>query len=58
MGVEGAKIAVANPLHPPAALADLDHGMLLLAVGGRGARNPIRDELATLQSDLVEGRNW
>ena len=40
----------------PAALLDLN--MLLVAVGARGARNQIRNELATLRPDLVEGRNW
>jgi len=39
-----------------AALPDLD--MPLVAVGARGARNQIRNELATLRPDLVEGRNW
>ena len=39
-----------------AALPDLD--MPLVAVGARGARNQIRNELTTLRPDLVEGRNW
>ena len=44
----------------PAALPDLDLDldMLLVAVGARGARNQIRNELATLRPDLVEGHNW
>jgi hypothetical protein len=44
----------------PAALLDLDLDldMLLVAVGARGARNQIRNELATLRPDLVEGHNW
>ena len=44
----------------PAALLDLDLDldMLLVAVGARGARNRIRNELATLRPDLVEGHNW
>ncbi len=59
MGVAGIKIAVANPhSFPPAALSDLDLDMLLVAVGARGARNPIPNELATLRPDLVEGHNW
>jgi hypothetical protein len=32
--------------------------MLLVAVGAHGARNQIRNELATLRPDLVEGHNW
>ena len=50
--------AVPNPPHSssPAAFPDLD--MLLVAVGARGARNHIRNELATLRPDLVEGHNW
>ena len=51
--------AVPNPSFIfPAALPDLDHDMLLVAVGARGARNQIRNELATLRPDLVEGHNW
>ena len=42
----------------PAALLDLDLNMLLAAVGARGARNQIRNELATLRPDLVQGHNW
>jgi hypothetical protein len=42
----------------PAALPDLDLDMLLVAVGARGARGQIRNELATLRPDLVEGHNW
>ena len=42
----------------PAALLDLDLDTLLVAVGARGARNQIRNELATLRPDLVEGHNW
>ena len=42
----------------PAALPDLDLNMLLAAVGARGARNQMRNELATLRPDLVQGHNW
>ena len=41
-----------------ATLLDLDLDMLLVAVGARGARNQIRNELATLRPDLVQGHNW
>jgi hypothetical protein len=60
VGVVGVAAAAANPLihPPPAALPDLDVDMLLVAVGARGARNQIRNELATLRPDLVEGHNW
>ena len=46
------------PVLPPAALPDLDLDMLLVAVGARGARDRIRNELAILRPDLVEGHNW
>ena len=46
------------PVFPPVALPDLDLDMLLVAVGARGARDQIRNELATLRPDLVEGHNW
>ena len=41
-----------------ATLLDLDLDILLVAVGARGARNQIRNELATLRPDLVQGHNW
>jgi len=47
-----------TPIHPPAAHPDLDLDMLLVAVGACGARNQIRNELATLRPDLVDGHNW
>ena len=46
------------PVLPPAALLDLDLGVLLVAVGTRGARDRIRNELAVRRPDLVEGHNW
>jgi hypothetical protein len=46
------------PVLPPAALPDLELDMLLVAVGARGARDQIRNELAVLRPDLVEGHNW
>ena len=46
------------PVLPPATLPKLDLDMLLVAVGARGARDRIRNELAILRPDLVEGHNW
>jgi hypothetical protein len=46
------------PVLPPTALPDLDLDILLVAVGARGARDQIRNELAVLRPDLVEGQNW
>tara|TARA_Y100000588_G_scaffold105681_1_gene115550 strand:- start:1231 stop:2211 length:981 start_codon:yes stop_codon:yes gene_type:complete len=46
------------PVLPPATLPELDLDMLLVAVGARGARDRIRNELAILRPDLVEGHNW
>ncbi|MEE2804318.1 MAG: glycosyl transferase family 2, partial [Pseudomonadota bacterium] len=46
------------PVLPPNALPDIELDMLLVAVGARGARDQIRNELAVLRPDLVEGQNW
>jgi hypothetical protein len=46
------------PVFPPAALGDLELDVLLVAVGARGARDRIRDELTVRRPDLVEGQNW
>jgi hypothetical protein len=46
------------PVLPPAALLDLELDVLLVAVGTRGARDRIRNELAVRRPDLVEGHNW
>lgn len=43
---------------PPAALADLDVDVCLVAVGARGARAEIRAELGRLRPGWVEGRHW
>ncbi len=46
------------PVLPPEALRDLDFDLLLVAVGARGARAIIRERIAALRPDLVEGRDW
>ena len=46
------------PVLPPATLPNLDFDILLVAVGARGARDRIRNDLATLRPDLMEGQNW
>ncbi len=46
------------PVFPPATLPELDLDMLLVAVGARGARDRIRNELAILRQAPVAGHHW
>lgn len=47
-----------RPVLGPEALVGLELDLLLVAVGARGARALIRQELARLRPDLVEGQDW
>lgn len=46
------------PIVAPAALADIDAQVCLVAVGARGARPLIRSALSELRPDWVEGVHW
>ncbi len=46
------------PVRPPEAAASLEVSLLLAAVGARGARARIRERLAALRPDWIEGRDW
>ena len=46
------------PVVRPEVLPDLDHDVLLVAVGVRGAREKIRDSLGQVRPGLAEGRDW
>lgn len=46
------------PIQPPEALVGADLDLLLVAVGSRGARALIREELTRLRPDLREGDGW
>lgn len=46
------------PVSPVEAVAGADFELLLVAVGARGARQEIRERLAGLRPELVEGRDW
>jgi hypothetical protein len=46
------------PVLDPEALRDLEFDLLLAAVGARGARDEIRERVATMRPELVEGRDW
>lgn len=56
--ITSATVRSGVPVMPPAALADLETDLLLIAVGTRGARERIRSELTVLRPDLVEGQDW
>ena len=47
-----------RPVHGPEALEGLELDLLLVAVGARGGRQLITQELARLRPDLQEGRDW
>jgi glycosyltransferase involved in cell wall biosynthesis len=47
-----------TPVTLPADLPGMALDLLLVAVGAPGAREIIREELADLRPDLVEGRDW
>ena len=47
-----------SPLMPPEGLIDLNFDVLLVAVGRRGARQLIREDIARLRPDLIEGQDW
>ncbi|NRA95845.1 MAG: glycosyltransferase [Planctomycetes bacterium] len=46
------------PVCDPGAICDVAFDVLLVAVGRRGARDGIRERIAQLRPDLVEGRDW
>lgn len=46
------------PVEPPEALVGREVDLLLVAVAARGARGLIRDRLAELRPDLIEGERW
>ncbi len=47
-----------RPVLPPEAIVDARFDLLLVAVGKRGARHSIREDIARLRPDLEEGRDW
>jgi hypothetical protein len=46
------------PVFGPEALASLDVELMLVAVGARGARDTIRQKVAQVRPDWVEGQDW
>ena len=46
------------PIRAPEALTNAPLDLVLVAVGSRGARALIREALAGLRPDLVEGVGW
>jgi hypothetical protein len=47
-----------RPVLGPEAITDAEFDLLLVAVGKRGARDSIREDIRRLRPDLVEGRDW
>lgn len=47
-----------RPVLGPEAITDAEFDLLLVAVGKRGARDSIREDIQRLRPDLVEGRDW